>query len=1340
MGGDCQGGEGACQGQRKGQGQRQVETEGQRQEQREIRVGQQLNFLDRPSARLQLGQEVLGLGQHRRLEKARRFSSHWRLGQGEGLEGRRHPELRQEGLDLAHRFLGQVGQPEGLLEQVEQPQGCQQLGFTQGLLAHKEVVNTEDMSHPSPQLFEGPSSEKLGEIRTVLDLGIHLQYEVSRDRNLKKSFLKYLDGFAMVPPAKEHRHKQKDVLPLPLPSLRPLNTWLEHEVQSVGGRRKHQARLARAESACESVWLWLVVLGLNREFLGDTPLAPELCNTSTDSPYLTDSQSACLDQLRKTIAPWCKKPLEVYKLDPFSEIFKKSHLDYSGEEVVTALPLVAGELEPGFPAVGVAGTVEATSVCDPLVAEWLLSPQEHILPRSKWPPKVPLARMNCSLNEWYKVVALLWERSMIKPIPYSKIFRVNGQPVLNGAFAVSKKGTPAEGFLRITRFIVNLVPSNSYQSMLQTDLGTLTPSSHWSSMILGENNVLLWSSDDQKGAYYVFLLPEVWLPFMTFAWPVPGYLVGLPHERETYVACSVIPMGWLSAVSLFQHIHRRLGFAERPLGAQHEPESEWRRDKRIPVTLMKKNRWVQFYLDDFDAPEEVSKEEMPSLVGTMGPAQKKQRSAYARVGVSVSEEKAIFRQPLTERMGATVDGLQGTISVPKEKAFIACLMILYLLSCLLVHLRSLQSALGRLIRVFEFRRPLFGVLNDIWQFGQSKIVSKFTESQTSELLIALCLTPLAISDLRTQVSGLVTCSDASEKGGGVCKSSGLSPLGFEILKKIQTKDTPLSMGDPSAAQLDPITDPIKHKIAIQVINKPRVLVISLFDGIGGLLAAVSRLPIVVVGFAASEIDSACKRLVKKRWPGVIELGSVTKIDYDCIEKLAKTYGGIVDLVLVGAGSPCQDLSSLLYNRQGLLGERSRLFFEVPRIIELLSHFFSCVHFFVENVFSMSPESRATFSSVLGVTPYLVDASNFTYCRRPRLFWCSWAISNAHAKLVDKGGYVEVTVKCQKLSPSFWLDAGSVWDPNNGLVPTLTRCLPNKKPPRQPAGIQTASARAIHRWHQDDHAFQVYQYEDHAMVRDITGVLRLPSISERELLMGFDRDYTTAAFSEKTSHRERFVTAAQMVGNSFCVPVISYLVAECLMAEQLIKVPLPPELGLAFKQPPQHWSSHAEFKPGEGETQSSKELVWEHLRIAERGGSDVRLDVNVPFRPKAWPRAGIQSNMWHWKIVHGYAWKSPAHINALEMQAALNAMKWRARSRRNFNKRYLHLIDSQVSAAILTKGRSGSKRLRKTIKKINAYTLACGFYPCYCYVHTSENPADIPSRWGSRGNRFAKSKK
>ena len=34
-----------------------------------------------------------------------------------------------------------------------------------------------------------------------------------------------------------------------------------------------------------------------------------------------------------------------------------------------------------------------------------------------------------------------------------------------------------------------------------------------------------------------------------------------------FVASAVIPMGWLNAVSLFQHIHRRLGLAAWPVGA-----------------------------------------------------------------------------------------------------------------------------------------------------------------------------------------------------------------------------------------------------------------------------------------------------------------------------------------------------------------------------------------------------------------------------------------------------------------------------------------------------------------------------------------------------------------------------------------------------------------------------------------------------------------------------------------------------------------------------------------------------------------------------------------------------
>ena len=262
-----------------------------------------------------------------------------------------------------------------------------------------------------------------------------------------------------------------------------------------------------------------------------------------------------------------------------------------------------------------------------------------------------------------------------------------------------------------------------------------------------------------------------------------------------------------------------------------------------------------------------------------------------------------------------------------------------------------------------------------------------------------------------------------------------------------------------------------------------------------------------------------------------------------------------------------------------------------------------------------------------------------------------------------------------------------------------------------------------------------------MVLSADGMRRVPSISERELLMGFDRDYTSAAFSEKESTRLKFVEAAQMIGNSFCVPVVAYLVAELLLASKQVSEPLPPELGLAFKvcEPP--WSSKPVFTSGTPPEASpeQKQLVWEYLRRAEKGGSDVRLGLNIPFRPKAWPRAGIKSHLWTWSIVNGYKFQHKAHINALEMQAALNSIKWRARKAANLGKRFLHLIDSQVCAAILTKGRTSSLRIRKSIRKVNALILACNFHPSFGYVNTEDNPADIPSRWATP-RKFTKRQK
>ena len=93
---------------------------------------------------------------------------------------------------------------------------------------------------------------------------------------------------------------------------------------------------------------------------------------------------------------------------------------------------------------------------------------------------------------------------------------------------------------------------------------------------------------------------------MTFKLPVPGRIVGRPDRDQVYVASAVIPMGWINAVSLFQHLHRQAGLAREPCGAGRDPAKEWRRDKPVPKGAVEPSgTWFQYYLDDFDCPEKV---------------------------------------------------------------------------------------------------------------------------------------------------------------------------------------------------------------------------------------------------------------------------------------------------------------------------------------------------------------------------------------------------------------------------------------------------------------------------------------------------------------------------------------------------------------------------------------------------------------------------------------------------------------------------------------------------------------------------------------------------------------
>ncbi|CAE7898809.1 unnamed protein product, partial [Symbiodinium microadriaticum] len=751
--------------------------------------------------------------------------------------------------------------------------------------------------------------------------------------------------------------RQRDVLPLPIPAFGALLNLVKKHKQPGSGvivwrvaeaRKVGKQQLKKSVSAaCFQTWRLLSVITLNGMGTGWEKLAP------ASGHVATRSQTLALESLARRCAWWSGSPLEERPPGDFSDLIRARQVDYTGDAVLKALPLRLEELAPGLPEDGVAGSLDASNIADETVKCWVDDPNVALLDPSAWPRPLPSASMNVSVSEWERIVAVLYNKGIVAPIEAEEIFHVDGVPVLNGVFAVEKGGEPAPGECRVMRLIMNLVPANSLQKLMPGDLPTLAGSSNWSGIHLLLNEVLLWSGDDQKGAFYAWKLPKAWRKLMAFKMPVPGRLVGRPGTPYIHVASAVIPMGWVNAVGLFQHLHRRAGLASEPVGAGLDPSNEWRRDRPVPRGAVDAGgMWFQYYLDDFDCPEKVAKHTWKTMVNTMSPTQAKQRLSYDRIGIGISEKKAHVREPCVVRMGAEVDGVAGLLSAPRLKILETGWLLVWVLGRPVLSARMKMVLLGRLTRCFEFRRPLMCLLNKCWPKSMWCRATPLPDDHAFELITAGALLCLAVMDLRTPVSGLVTCSDASTMGGGMCVSAGLTDAGEKLLVKLDA--TPFD------------AECMKPQGSIQQPSRggPRVLVLSLFDGVSAVMCGLTRLPCAVQGYAMSADDPDELRLSRTRFPGVIQLGKAEKVDAEIISKLLTSFGNRLDSVLPSAAVP----------RSFFACDVSDPFFEISRIFNLLQHLSLVpVHLMVENVSNIPSKDVEAFNKVLRCKPYLIDS-------------------------------------------------------------------------------------------------------------------------------------------------------------------------------------------------------------------------------------------------------------------------------------------------------------------------------------------------------------------------------
>ena len=1000
----------------------------------------------------------------------------------------------------------------------------------------------------------------------------------------------------------------------------------------------------------------------------------------------------------------------------FEEFFEAKGIDYEGEEVRLSKPLIWASLEPSLPKE--VGMLDLRQFCTGGVLQFVEHFSDFLLPEEdQFVGKPP--RVICRSEEWSAVATGLVERGICKVVKESYLHSVGGVPLFNGLFSVGKQ--EFVGDLEITRLIMNLKPLNAISRSLSGDTGTLPSVTSLGGIYLSDDELLLTSSEDIKCFFYLFKVPDAWVKFLGFGLEAPKPLVPESFGTERgYLAALVLPMGYLNSVAIAQHVHRNvvrqcMGSMVPPVGG----ECELRRDRVFSSSSF----LFRVYLDNFDALRKVDRHTAELLEGTVSEEVTKLREAYEEMGLPRHPKKSVQQSSLAEVQGALVDGDKGIAMAKPAKVARYVKLALEMLKAGRASQRELQVVGGGFVYIAMFRRPLLSGLNQLWRMivemeGAPKGVRRALRKEVAcEVTRFIALVPLAVMNFRYGFDPMVSASDASSSGGGVCASRGLSPYG-------------------KAAALSQVRGDLP-----EAHDFNQILSIGLFDGISGLRVALDCLGLPIAGHISVEKCPEARRVVESFFPDALFVEDIELIDQEMVTQWALRFSG-VSLILVGGGPPCQGVSGLNVDRRGALRDhRSCLFCHVPRVVELCTRCFpwAMIHFMAENVASMDWEDCAVMNEAYDERPWYIDAGDVSLAHRPRLYWVSWEVLQEEGanfrlgtgeKLPLKG---EIQLDCA-LDPSQYLEPGFKLGPGV-TCPTFTTARPSAMPLRRPAGLKGCQPHELERWRQDSHRFPPYQYKDVNCVYK-GNTYRPPSVAEREAILGFPIGYTRQCMS-KASHGSVTYQDCRLtlLGNSWSIPVVAWLLSSLFfilgfgqrLTIQQIVDRLVPGRGTGL----QHLLLRPPMKHSTQTVDESRLLVQKLCNLTSIKGEDLLLqtgtEVPVKFHRL---RASIPAGLWRWRTVTGWKWSGEAeHINVLELRAVLTTIRWRIERMHQVNIRCVHLVDSLVVLHALSRGRSSSRKMRRTMMRVSALLLASGLQPIWGYVDTHQNPADKPSRRG-----------
>lgn len=102
--------------------------------------------------------------------------------------------------------------------------------------------------------------------------------------------------------------------------------------------------------------------------------------------------------------------------------------------------------------------------------------------------------------------------------------------------------------------------------------------------------------------------------------------------------------------------------------------------------------------------------------------------------------------------------------------------------------------------------------------------------------------------------------------------------------------------------------------------------------------------------------------------------------------------------------------------------------------------------------------------------------------------------------------------------------------------------------------------------------------------------------------------------------------------------------------------------------------------------------------------------------------------WEWIVVQAYPGSVVQHINVLELIACFNYFRALISRVNVKSSKYFHVVGSMVTAVVIAKGRSSSRILNRTLRRMAGLTLAGDLYPLPLWTISVWNFSDAGSRY------------